>query len=287
MKISVAPFCGTMLLIVHNGRFQHADRGSANCQDSFRRIDGTRRLGPDRETLGVHSMLGDRLTLHRTKRARADVKRDKGMRQLRQNLRSEMQSCRRRSDRAWHIGEDRLIACRILRFDGTVEIRRKRNFATAIGIEFALERDESLAVPTNFLHVPAHAIEHEGRSDAQFAPRFDQTLPRVRVELFEKKEFDQAVVGVTPRRQHPSVIQDQEIAWSDEVFQIEKSPVCDGFRSSIEHHHAGILTAWERTLRNESGWQIVIVIRQPLTHRLSVAQAFSLRFLFRASRRLR
>jgi hypothetical protein len=72
----------------------------------------------------------------------------------------------------------------------------------------------------------------------------------LRIELLEKKKFDRAIIGKTPRGQHPGIVQHQEIIRPNELQEVRKSVVSNRCARPVQHHHAGILATRERSPRN-------------------------------------
>src|SRR5688572_25137267 len=91
-------------------RFEHADRCRSNGYDALRGIDRVRGRIRDEELFPVHAVLRDVLDLDRLKCARADMQSDKCVRQVRENLRREMQPSRRRGHCARAFSKDGLIS---------------------------------------------------------------------------------------------------------------------------------------------------------------------------------
>ena len=80
MKMSVVPDCATQSALAPDGSLENADGRRANGKDPLRAIDRLRRLGCDRERLGMHPMLRDGIALHRPKCSGTDVQGNKSVR---------------------------------------------------------------------------------------------------------------------------------------------------------------------------------------------------------------
>jgi hypothetical protein len=93
-------------------------------------------------------------------------------------------------------------------------------------------------------------IEHDRRAEAHLASRFDQTSPRLGINLIEKQKLNRPVVGKTPGRQNAGIIEHEQLARPNEPGEIGKSPVVDCSCASIEHQHARILPPRQRPLRD-------------------------------------
>ena len=113
------------LPIATSGGLQHSNGCRADRNDPLGRIDrGRRRLG-NRKPLFVHAVIGDFFGLNRLESSGADMQRNEGMRQLRQNLGSEMQPRGRRGDGAGHFCENRLIPLYITGIALPPDVRRE------------------------------------------------------------------------------------------------------------------------------------------------------------------
>ena len=122
------------------------------------------------------------------------MQRNERMRQLRQNLGSEMQPRRRRGDGAGHLRENRLIPLHITRIALPPDVRRKWDQPSFKEILFAIERNHSLAARADFFDARRRAVNFRHATNAHFSTRFDQTFPTRRTELLEKKKLDLAVI---------------------------------------------------------------------------------------------
>ena len=188
------------------------------------------------------------------------------MRQLRQNLRSEMQPGRRRGDGAGHFRKDRLITLDVARIAGPPDVGRKWNRPSLKEILFAVERDHSLALRADFFDARRRAVNFRPGANPHFAARFDQAFPTRRPELFEEKKFDLAVVGKSPGAHHARVVQDQQVARSQKFAQLGELAVFDSLVAPVQHHHPGFVPMRERPLRDQLFRQRVIVVRELRTH---------------------
>ena len=62
-------------------------------------------------------------------------------------------------------------------------------------------------------------------------------MPDVRVEATDEKDFGETAVRTPPdetRRKDAAPVQDEEIAFADDVGQIAKGPMGDGARRSLK-----------------------------------------------------
>ncbi len=98
------------------------------------------------------------------------------------------------------------------------------------------------------------------RADAHFSARFDQTFPTRRSKPFEKEKLDLAIIGKSSRAHHARVVQDEQIARREKFAQLGELPMFDSLLAPMQHHHAGIVPARERSLRDQLFGQHVIVI---------------------------
>src|SRR5207244_6255220 len=79
-------------------------------------------------------------------------------------------------------------------------------------------------------------------------------------------KFDRVIVRKYPRRQNASVVEDKQVAFAQEHFQIAKLSMFDCFCVAMQHHHARIVSAWCRSFSNQLFRQRVIVVAQLRTH---------------------
>ena len=134
-----------------------------------------------------------------------------------------MQTCGRRRHRAWLSGEDRLIAFRVLRIRGAMQIRRKRNLTSTIRIDRALKPDDSFALRADFRHASDYTVEQNHCPEAHLAAGFNEALPCLRIDLLEEQKFNRAVIGEMSCRKNARVVEHEKIAWLNEVRAVRRN----------------------------------------------------------------
>ncbi len=177
-----------------------------------------------------------------------------------------MQTGSRRRHRAWLSGEDRLIAFRVLRIRGTMQIRRKRNLTSTIRIDRALKPDDSFAFLADFCHASGYTVERYHCPEAHPAAGFDETLPRLPINLLEEQKFNRTVIGKMSRRKNARVVEHEQIAWPDKFRQFGKPSMRDRLARPVEHHHARVFAMRGRSLRDQFIGKRKIVVAQLLVH---------------------
>ncbi len=187
-----------------------------------------------------------------------------------------MQTCSRRRHRAWLSGEDRLIAFRVLRIRGTMQIRWEGNLASAIRIDRALKPDDSFALGADVRHASGYTVERYHCPRAHPAAGFDETLPRLPINLLEEQKFNRAVIGKMSRRKNARVVEHEQIAWPDKFRQFGKPSMRDRLARPVDHHHARVSAMRGRSLRDQFIGKHVIVIAQPLAHAWQGSASFQL-----------
>ena len=201
--------------------------------------------------------------MHRAKCSRADMKRDKRVRNFVQDFLREMQTGCRRSDRAGCLREDRLITRVVLEIAGAANIRRQRHRAARVKIDVSTQQDNALAVRQNFFDAQNHIVDLRHRSDPHFSSRLNEAFPAPAPESFQKQELNGAVVGEPSRRQNARVVEHEHIAVTQRSFQFAKLSMFNPLRVTMQNHHARIVAAWKRPLRDQSVRQRIIVVAQP------------------------
>jgi hypothetical protein len=81
------------------------------------------------------------------------------------------------------------------------------------------------------------------------------------MESLQKKKFDFAIVGKSPRRKHSRVIQNEKISCSQKFLQLDEFSMFDALLLPIQNQHARIFALRQRPRRDERSRQVVIVVR--------------------------
>jgi hypothetical protein len=110
------------------------------------------------------------------------------------------------------------------------------------------------------------AVDPSRCADPHLSARLHQATPLAAPEFLEEQQFDRAVIGEAARGEHPRVVQHQEVAGLNESWQLSKRAMLDLPFLAMQHHHARILAARERALRDQLLRKRVIVISQPRAH---------------------
>src|SRR5437899_10703626 len=107
-----------------------------------------------------------------------------------------MKSRSRRGYRTRRIGEDRLIASRIVRLGVALHVWGQRHLSKRLQIDGAVEGNDSLTIRKDFANSSRDAADNRGGADLHTAPRLDQALPRIGAYGFEEEELYPSVVGI-------------------------------------------------------------------------------------------
>ena len=190
--------------------------------------------------LGMHHMVLDSLCPDRQEGAGADVQRDEGMldltlRQRRHQRRGEMQRRGRRRDRARPAREQRLIVVAIARVAAARPLDVGRQRHRAIGLELpdqtalvAREPQRDLAPFAPAEHL-ARKIRREFQAIARPAlargPRERPPAPALLAGVQGHLDHALAASADEAGRQHPGVVEHQQVARLEQVRQIEHAPV--------------------------------------------------------------
>ena len=171
-----------------------------------------------------------------------------------------MKTGRGRGDGAGRITKNGLITGRVLFIARAGDIRRQRHGAAGIKIDIFVQGNDALAGICDLLNPQSNVVDLSRRANPHFASRLDQTLPTLLAKAFDKQKFDRAVIRQSARWKNARVVQHKQVARPQKRFQFAKLAMFDCVPGAIQHHHARILTALQRTLRNEFPRQIVGVI---------------------------
>src|SRR5262249_59626046 len=87
-----------------------------------------------------------------------------------------------------------------------MKIGGKGNGTAGINIDILVERDDPLAVCSDFIDAQARIAHSCRRADAHFAARVDHALPTRWPETLQKQEFNPAVIGESPCCQHARIV---------------------------------------------------------------------------------
>src|ERR1051326_3555818 len=143
----------------------------------------------------MHLMRGNIFRVHRPKCSRADMQRDKCVRNRRKTFCSEMQTSRWRSDGAGLVGEYGLIALRISKVALATNVRRQRHRSVRVKIDVFIEPDDSLAVSQSFFNRQRDVVDLRRRANAHFAAWLSQTFPARGSKFLQKQKLDRVIVG--------------------------------------------------------------------------------------------
>src|SRR6478752_10052009 len=109
-----------------------------------------------------------------------------------------MQTSRRRSHSPGLTSKNRLVTRRVRFIARPIDIRRQRHGTTGINIKVFVERDDPLAIWSDFLDPQTPIIDHCRRADAHFTARRNHALPARWPETLEEQKFHRAVIGESP-----------------------------------------------------------------------------------------
>ena len=109
-------------------------------------------------------------------------------------------------------------------------------------------------------------------------PGFTRQRHCPRSESLQEQQLDRAIIGKAARGEHARVVQHQQVAGRDESRQLRERAMLDLLGRAMQHHHARVFAARQRTLRDQLLGQRIIVIGQPRAHAAIVnAKALPLR----------
>ena len=180
-----------------------------------------------------------------------------------------METGRRRRHRPGCRGVDRLIGLAILvgRSVRPVDIRRQGHLTDAIEPRelerrFEVHRPSPLIAPLDENDL-APVIEHQPLADPGPSAGPEQALPRASIELAQEQQFKTAAgrsVGIEPRRNHPGVVEQQQITGLEKIGEIA-SPDGDRPPRRIRSTTSSLEVApRRRLLRDEFGRQFEIEV---------------------------
>src|SRR5436190_12335377 len=125
--------------------------------------------------------------------------------------------CRRRN-RPGFSGENGLVARLIFCITHAADVRRQWHRAAGVNIDISVEDDNPSALRYDLFDARRYAIDDGRTTRAHFAARFDQAFPASWSKLLQEQEFDRAVIGKSPGGQNTRVVENEQIAQSQEAF---------------------------------------------------------------------
>ena len=194
--------------------------------------------GADFESLPVHRVIGDLLCLDRLESAGSNVKGEKRMRHLRQNLRCEMQSCGRCGNGAGIPRIYSLVTLCVARLGLAPEIRRDWNCADPLQIDRLRKLDHALPRRPHFLDHSADTAYRRGGAAGQLPARLDHAEPAILSSGLEKEKLDAAIIRKCAGGNHLRVVEHRQITRFKKTGELRKLPVLDPARIAMEHHHS-------------------------------------------------
>lgn len=153
-----------------------------------------------------------------------------------------------RGDRTAHPGKDGLIPLSVRAIGWALDIRRKRYLADRVddGVDNSwsggVQSDCSTAVKMPLQHLEMQLVipfaKNRSGPDVHLLPWVDQDIPAILIKSGEEQALDGAAARVAPakeaRREHPRVVDDQEVARSQETWQFIDSVMGPGLRDPVE-----------------------------------------------------
>ena len=213
---------GDAALLVQIGHALKDARGGRPDRDkTLRRRRFLGEPGGNGKSFRVHLMVAHQLAFDRAERAKADMQGKKSVIQLREQPRSEMESRRRRGDRAFVPRIDGLVALVVIatgfpreQFALLQNIRGQRHGRDNVGIERRKKAEHPLAAFKGLEHLGFNRSLVAGESDAppvRFFARFHQRDPMLRTGFLEEQNLDRAIDGRHRARPDFRVVQDNEV----------------------------------------------------------------------------
>src|SRR6266851_5772389 len=228
-------------------RLEHAHGRRANGEHALGGADAFPGSGGHRIPLAVDRVLLEPLGRDGPKRVEADVQRHALDLELREELRREVESRRRRSRRPGLLGVDRLVAIRIVERSG--DVRRQR--CRAVGLTGEPQPPASLPEMLEQLDrsVPAARFQPPGR------PR--ESFPHIAFEPLEQEHLATRRVDRDPRRYDLGVVDHRELA-VQLLRQRGEAAVADRAGRALIDEEPRIVAAHGRMLRDQLRRQVVV-----------------------------
>jgi hypothetical protein len=156
-------------------------------------------------------------------------------------------------------GPDGLVALAIGRAVGAFDVRRQRHVAEGfeLVVEGARELDHATTIGLEHLgdldlEGGMRALDHQAGAGPGLAAGARQRFPAVSVAAFDQQQLDAPAVGGVredPRRDHPSVVDHQQIAGAQQRRQVTDVPVAD--RPDRRKVEQTALAPWRRILGDQ------------------------------------
>ena len=248
-------------------RLEHAsDRGA----DREHAACGIHALGGflgDDEFLRVHHMVGDHFGAHRAKGADADMQGEKGVRNALKHFGGEMKSGGRRGDGAFLFGIDRLVAFAVgLVLDAT-HVVRQCELAVLVEIERRVPTDQAVAIFKNLGHHAADAARDDFATQLHAFARPHEAAPFEFAMAVEAEQLDATIVGKHARRNHPRVVEHQQIVGPQIFGDVAKHAMLEAAALAMHDEHPRRSAIGKRPRGNEFLGQVVIEILRAQRHR--------------------
>ena len=232
-----------------------------------------RRLLPQAEGLAVDAMAARLLLADRGEGVEAHVQGDEGdgdppVPQSRKKPRREMQAGRGGGRGALPRSEDSLVAFGVAQ--RLLDVGRGGHPADApdlVESRLALQADPAgLLFPTENRYPQRRALEVHHRARRQLPGRPDERFPLAPGQRPQQQDLGRraaAAAAQQPGRQHPRVVEHQDVTGFEVVGQVEYQRVLDGGRTRVEHQHPRRVALDRRALRDQAGGQLVVEVSRP------------------------
>ena len=215
-------------------------------------------------------MPGDVVRLYRSEACPADVQSDEGGLDAErldgfEDLGGNVEPCRRGGDAAGDARVDGLVTFRVC--EPLVDVWREGHDADFVEAFFAGQPDEAGAVvqdADDFSVDGCRACaEDEGCAGAHPAAWAYERLPDAWGVAPQEQELDlgAGVLACTVHAggEYAAIVEDEDVAWAEVVWQVGKSSVFLSSFAAVEDHEAGVVARFCGSLRDEVLGKVVAV----------------------------
>ena len=122
-----------------------------------------------------------------------------------------MKSGRRGGHRSRIPRKDRLVAFTVRLVCPAVEVGRNGHLAESVQVRRRSETDQPRAVLQDLLHGGGRSGRGNDRAGSHFPSRAHHGRPVDGIPLFQQEHLDHPVLAVEACRDHPAVVEDEEI----------------------------------------------------------------------------
>ena len=196
-------------------------------------IDSLCGFGAERKSLGVHVVVFDEIGFDWAECTHSDVEGEEGVVEFGEYFGCEMQPGGGGGNGTFFAGEGGLIPIAIGAVAFPVHVVGEGELAVCFFIDVLVPLDDPVTIFQDTYHGACGVTNFHTPSDFHFFPRTNEAFPLMGAQFVGANEFDFPVIGKESGGGDFGVVEDQQVVWGDEAWEIGKHPVFDFTRITV------------------------------------------------------